>query len=555
MSSDVELISTENLERGTIDHSRFIWIFRPGTFFFALLLTLLMVFFYSLLGFMVNLLPIGWGALLVLWELICFTVNVGGILVGIFAILIVFGLLGARTSGTSRVSGRTLAIGFGLILLLGPGIFFTPLHRDSLQNFVPRYRRVADNTSSYKGEIKKRSQGKGVLIWPILCFSGYLVLLGGSALCLSIMSREGAIKRRKGIRGSCPHPDCIYEGDPLYLCPYCQTLIEDLRPSIFGLFHARCGNCGKKIPASDLMGRNNLVKVCPGCGQMVENSLFGALPELHFIVVGASKSGKSNFLRASIQKMEEFFADYEGWDFQYKKTENQKHKGNPEKKKRMFSLASGKPGALNVSLITPYHGNFLIYLYDSDDYDEGSDNNLIKHIFHQYTSGIFLVIDLFAEESYRNWFEKNSPETLVQANPATTPIDFVVDRLANRMERVTGSNPEETIDIPVAVILTKGDIDRVGQRIGGYFDVNDFTFLTDTWLENVETYSNRIRESLFNGKLGPIVNKLELSFSSVAYFAVSGCIADEQKEEGTEFENARGALAPFLWIMRYNLER
>lgn len=555
ISSEHEIASTEKMERGTIDRRNLIWIFRPGTFFFAILLTFLMIFFYPLLGFMIGLLPIVWWIILALWELICFCISIGFCIIGAVSILMLFGLLGTKKSGASNVSPRMISMGCFMVLLLFPGLFFLPLHRDSITHFWERYEYVVDQVSPYRKSLSERSQGNQILIWPIFCFSTYLVLLGGSSLCLLIMQREAAIKRKKGIRGSCPHPDCIHEGELLYLCPRCQTLLEDLRPSVYGLFRAQCGNCGQRLPVSDWTGRNQLIKVCPGCGQMIENSWFGALPELHFIIVGASQSGKSNFIRASIQKMEDFFACSDAWDFQYHKKICSRRREIALKKHKRLSLSSGKPGALNVSLMTPFHGSFLIYLYDSDDYDEGSENNLIKHIFHQYTRGIFLVVDLFAEESYRNWFEKNSPETLVQANPAKTSIDFVVDRLANRMERVTGSNPEDPIDIPVAVILTKGDIDQVGQRIGGYFEVNDFTFLSDSWLERIDIYSNRIRTSLFKGKLGPIVNKLELSFSSVAYFAVSDCINEGEIEEDFHFESAKGVLAPFLWIMRYNLER
>ncbi len=62
---------------------------------------------------------------------------------------------------------------------------------------------------------------------------------------------------------TCPH--CSQTGLPAFRCPGCRTAHTDLKPSLFGVFFARCGTprCGRHLPTINVFGRNGLDKVCP----------------------------------------------------------------------------------------------------------------------------------------------------------------------------------------------------------------------------------------------------------------------------------------------------
>ena len=66
-------------------------------------------------------------------------------------------------------------------------------------------------------------------------------------------------------------PKCHERGLPQFRCPGCKDLIRDLRPSIHGIWTARC-DCGRVLPTTDLGGRLRLEKVCqnPKCRRRLQ---------------------------------------------------------------------------------------------------------------------------------------------------------------------------------------------------------------------------------------------------------------------------------------------
>jgi hypothetical protein len=160
---------------------------------------------------------------------------------------------------------------------------------------------------SLKNQLAPGTEYPPAIYFVIAAMPLFLILAGAVAdlLLIGVVLRDGMPFRYALFKIAYCCPRCRHEGPPLYRCPGCGTLHEDLRPSIWGHWHARCGQCGRPLATTDWGGRREYEKVCPhpDCGRELP-ALVGRWAEYHLAVVGRD----GGLLLAGLRRFEDDFA-------------------------------------------------------------------------------------------------------------------------------------------------------------------------------------------------------------------------------------------------------
>lgn len=359
------------------------------------------------------------------------------------------------------------------------------------------------------------------------------------------------------IRYTCPK--CSTQGLPRFRCPSCAEIVDDLQPTVFGVFHARC-ECGQPLPTADWTGRLELTKVCPNpdCQHDLCYDDLGYRSEYRIAIVGATSSGKTNLMVTSIWQLEEQFAPHNRLRVSLGASEDAE-----AYRERVRNLKNGVPvmktvhlfpSALSVSL-TPNDGHSaLLYVYDAAGESFADEHELAEHPIDKY-DGIMLVIDPLAEEGVQQGLVGELDRTELQAaNPAPAESLEILGRLIGVLERVFEIPPGGRIQIPLAVVVTKADVGELDQRYRMVADDMNRTFHNmSRAADHAERYSRRVRSFLRDAGLENALKIVESRFRRVSYFAVSSLRpkTDDQDNSGLSHGfgfQPQGVLAPLIWL-------
>ena len=369
---------------------------------------------------------------------------------------------------------------------------------------------------------------------------------------IGILSREGLVKHHvRKISYTCPKCSC--RGQPLFRCPKCSELLHDLRPSVYGVFHAACATCGNGLPTTDRGGRLTLDKVCSGCSADLLHSDLGKQSEYRIGIVGATSSGKTNVLITSIRSLRQDFAPENGLEVRF---------GDPTEE-RVFRqyvewLDKGMvmqktipipiPRAFNLSLRSEDGQGCLLYLYDAAGEDFQEEERLENHPIEKY-DGILFVIDPFAEEGVREGLAGDLEVAAVQrTNPAPLDASEILGRLVNVLERVLKVPVGGVFPIPLAVVVTKIDACGLAEQLkirtrpfgGSYFSLTAAAY-------DAESHSARVRRFLLKVGLGNVIRIVESRFARVGFFGVSSLGRSADPADRRAFK-ALGMPAPLVWL-------
>jgi hypothetical protein len=105
-------------------------------------------------------------------------------------------------------------------------------------------------------------------------------------------------------------------------------------------------------------------------------------------------------------------------------------------------------------------------------------------------------------------------------------FDTVVNQFVNRVKPIKSLRPGAKIDIPVAVVIAKADIEAVQNGIGAY--------------HNDETQDEQCRQYLESLGLSNALLSVDANFTKVRYFPVSS------------LKGGKGVLAPMAWLAEAN---
>ncbi|HET8796997.1 MAG TPA: hypothetical protein VFO89_04885, partial [Thermoanaerobaculia bacterium] len=196
---------------------------------------------------------------------------------------------------------------------------------------------------------------------------------------------------------ACPH--CHERTTlPEYLCDGCGAVHSRLLPNSYGITSHIC-KCGRKLPATFFLDRGRLQARCPVCQQNIAREHVES-KRIFVPVIGGPSAGKSAFLFSAVRELLDQGEGAIGY-----RAELFDKRSESAYREVTALLDSGRtpdktgdpvPRAFNVGLHKEGRLSLLLYLYDpaGEAYQEAE--KLAAHRFHEYLSGMILIIDPFA---------------------------------------------------------------------------------------------------------------------------------------------------------------
>ena len=157
--------------------------------------------------------------------------------------------------------------------------------------------------------------------------------------------------------------------------------------------------------------------------------------------------------------------------------------------------------------------------------------------YYNLANGVFLVIDPWAEKGIVTAAGKRKKPLPSAYTYASQDANAVIGALCNKLERVYPDSFSSEFDIPVCVVVTKCDLNRLKNAIGT--DADGFTQSSEKWVE----HSRQVEKYLLHCGMYNFVNIVKTRFKKSAFFAVS--VLDDDNN------NSDSVLNPLLW-MTYN---
>ncbi len=388
--------------------------------------------------------------------------------------------------------------------------------------------------------------GSHVYVWSWSALAIMATVALGLLTLIGILRCETLVKARLlRIRYTCPV--CHEQGLPQFRCPNCSELANDLVPSAYGIFHARCAKCQTELPTLDLLGRLALPKVCGNhtCSADLTHPAIGRNRELHIGFVGAQSSGKTTLMVISLWQVAQQFAAKYGFQMEFANDQQKKtlHNfiANLTSGARLAKTASmPRPRAFNVAINTAHGPNRLVYLYDAAGEDFTEEARMSGHRFHRFLDGLVLVVDPFAEALTRpGKAGATDRKEWSEANPAATDVASVFQPFITRLEQQMNVPAEGKFPIPIAVVVTK---------MGATSTVPWSSLIQrGNTASTGKKPSMSIRDFLLNLGLANLVLGLETRFRQVAYFTTSAI----EELPATSRPTARHrAAVPLLWLIQ-----
>lgn len=449
---------------------------------------------------------------------------------------------------------------------LGPGW-------KKLGEFIKQFWRL--NQKDIKKRAKKVETGKGVMTFSGLgnlmsCIS--LILFGtvfffiitvtvslilGTAflgiyiLILVIWGIDKLTLITKGIFVACPNCKSKYL-IPTYICPNCGEKHTKLMPGKYGVFYRKC-NCGCKLPSNFLTKRGCLDAECPNCG--VSLSSTGSKP-LCIPIIGGRSSGKTAYITAFsydfIEKVaprnnmtiKHYNEEYEA--FYKKEIINDYLAGTTRMTKTEMDLKQISSKAFSfIVQHKKLHPDRLIQIYDvaGESFIDNTENE--EQLQYNYCHGIVFILDPLSIPAIRNSLDETI-NNIDKSSVGTLDIDVVLDSFFNKLKQITGNSSSEVLNVPISIVISKGDIKTLDRFIG---DDKISEYLEEHGLD-IDSYTlaeDKIcRQFLNDNGLASFVNNIDLKFKNSRYFKCSSI--GHTRENGRY--NPKGVLEPMEWIFQ-----
>lgn len=338
------------------------------------------------------------------------------------------------------------------------------------------------------------------------------------------------------IRFICPHEDCGHVSSSLvYQCPHCNGVVENLYPSINGIYFTSCPHCGASLNASWLTGRNQYSKTCPDCHKDLNYEGFGDIPESVFVVEGAQKSGKTSFLIRAMSQWNQRFSSF--IHFSDAQQERNVVNKSAQISAGNFCIPTTRrlcPEAYLMHCKKSFH-SFLAYFYDTGGASVNALEAGVAEPYYSLANGIFLVIDPWAEKSIINVVSRNRSSHSRQFTHqfASQSADAVIGILCSKLEHLYADSVLTGFNVPICVVVTKCDLNGLDNAIGVELK---YSQSSKHWSEQ----SQKVEEFLANNGLYNFVNIVKTRFKRSAFFAVS--VLDDSADKSSSVLN------PLLWM-------
>ena len=344
---------------------------------------------------------------------------------------------------------------------------------------------------------------------------------------------------------ACPH--CYKKSAlPEYLCDNCGSAHAKLVPNSYGILHHKC-KCGQKLPATFFVNRGRLHARCPDCMQPLHREHIES-KGIFIPILGGPSAGKSAFMFSVVRKwIDEKASEYgfttefidSGTEANYKLVVNNLKAGKVPAK-----TLDNMPKAFNLALKSGAKNKWLMYIYDPSGETYQDSEYLAAHRYHEYLSGMVLIVDPFSIPAVRQAYEYDLSKEWSSVNPSQLNIEDVLSRVILTMEESFGLSKTGKTDKPLAVVISKVDAFDLEGIIGE-------EAVEKQYLQTIGKKRSDIRDHLIKQKLREwgeesLIHQIETRFSNVRYYTCSalGRIPDSSGEDYVPHH----VIEPILWI-------
>jgi len=371
-----------------------------------------------------------------------------------------------------------------------------------------------------------------------------LVLLQCAALLAITLLRPGQYiwVVWRGIAYVCPSGGCSkwYRrfSVPAHICQTCGSAYSKLWPSFYGVLHHICegkgGRCQRPLPTLDLLGRNQLNRVCVGCGEHFISPSAGKLPPVLVGIAGGTSAGKTTTMLMAIAQLTGRVPNAQTEAVAEIDTPDQRAIFEREWKRlsQGMTVAPTTGSVPDAFILRLDHGRqkSLLYLYDAPGEQYSRIDRFSRHQYLQHVKGLMLLVDPAGLPRFVAEAGRPAPE--VQAS--ATPLDDVARSTVAAVEKMVERGTSKRLPVPLAVVIAKADLDAVKRRVG------------DPAVRPPDGAA--CRDALLTWGAGPALQNLESNFAQLRYFACSALGRIAKAGENRPFE-ACGVLGPLLWVL------
>ena len=339
---------------------------------------------------------------------------------------------------------------------------------------------------------------------------------------------------------------------PTYICPSCGAKHTKLMPGKYGVFKRTC-NCGKKIPSHFLTNRGKLAAECPKCGVSLSGT--GSRPIL-VPVIGGRSSGKTAYITAFSYDFIEKVAPRNGLSIEHYNDDTKKfyeseitndYTGGTTRMtdtETDLNEASSKAFSFLIksSELKP---DRLVQIYDvaGESFVENTENE--EQLQYTYCHGIIFMLDPLSIPMVRNHLDDGVSE-IDKSSVGTLDADLVLDAFMNKLRQVTGKSSTEIFNIPIAIVISKSDIETLNQFIGDE-KISEWMSEQGIGMDAYSVAEDKIcRDFLFENGLANLVSNIDTTFRHNRYFKCSSI--GHTRESGRY--NPKGVLDPMEWIFQ-----
>jgi len=370
-------------------------------------------------------------------------------------------------------------------------------------------------------------------------------------LIFVIWSLDRLYLLRKGIFVACPNCKSKYL-IPVYICPNCGEKHTKLTPGRYGVLNRTC-NCGQKIPTHFLTNRGKLPAECPKCGFVLSGT---ASKPLCVPIVGGRSSGKTAYITAFSYDFIEKVAPRNGLEithynddtkrFYESEIKNDYISGTTRMTKTEMDLRQASSKAFSFLIHNEkLNPDRLVQIYDvaGESFVNNTENE--EQLQYTYCHGIIFMLDPLSVPAVRNYLDESINE-IDKSSLGTLDADIVLDAFMNKLREITGQSTNSIFNMPIAVVISKGDIKTLDRFIG---DDKISEFMTEHNLD-MDSYfaaeDQLCRQFLMENGLANFVSNIEIKFKNNRFFKCSSI--GHTRESGRY--NPKGVLAPMEWIFQ-----
>lgn len=330
---------------------------------------------------------------------------------------------------------------------------------------------------------------------------------------------------------------------PAFKCPECGLIHRKLVPGPYGIWTHKC-SCGHKLPATFMNGRAKLESFCPKC---IDSHIVASdVRPLVFQLVGGTSVGKTVFLSAYFHELFERLKTNLNIDIDIP----EKEKLNFEELERRYSGGADESTHETNSKMYPIlvkgtsgvRRQFSIYDIAGEMFDGAKAEEEITQQHFGYCDGFLFLIDPLSSEKLRNNIIDSGRNISCHS---IMPTESIVTNFVNYLISRGFVRADERCKIPMAVLISKGDIREVKREIGPVRIAAIMKRNPELYACYEEARDGECRKFLINIGLQPVVDNLEAGFSNLHYFPIS---AMGHTPDGTEYE-PWGIMEAVEWML------